>query len=93
MPFGVWEGGFLKRLFRQGRALQKTGFICMRNACDVKGLRCPTRLARGAPSIGLAACGLEAKPHQLAGGVSAASQRLASVVRSVLLLDVLLDDF
>lgn len=51
MPFGVWEGGFLKRLFVQGRALQKTGFIRMRNACDVKGLRCPTRLARGAPSI------------------------------------------
>lgn len=43
--------------------------------------------------MGLAACGLEAEPPPLAGGVSAASQRLASVVRSVLLLDVLLDDF
>ena len=41
MPFGVWEGGFLKRLFRQGRALQKTGFIRMRNACDVKGFAAP----------------------------------------------------
>ncbi len=42
--------------------------------------------------MGFAACDLEAEPPPLAGGVSAASHRLASVVRSVLLLDVLLDD-